>query len=220
MQRVTALAAALLMTMASGVFAAEAAPATKGDPAKGKEIVDKVCAACHGVDGNSAAAANPSLAGQHPEYIYKQLNDFKTQKRANPVMLGIASQLSDADMRNVSSYFSAQQAKDRGASDKVLIEAGKKIYRGGIAAKGLPACMACHGPSGSGIPSQFPRVGGQHAGYIEAQLKSFRLAANSESYTKSINPKPRANNDAMKQIAARMSDEDIRAVAEFMQALH
>ncbi|SMC26947.1 Cytochrome c553 [Andreprevotia lacus DSM 23236] len=206
MQRVTALAAALLMTLASSVFAAEAASA-KGDPVKGKEIVDKVCAACHGVDGNSAAAANPSLAGQHPEYIVKQLTEFKKQVRKNPVMLGMATPLSDADMHNVAAYFGAQQPKERGASDKALIEAGKKIYRGGIANKGLPACMACHGPSGAGIPVQYPRVGGQHAGYIEAQLKAFRSGE-------------RTNNVPMQQIAAKMSDNDIKAVAQFMQALH
>ncbi|WP_035057938.1 c-type cytochrome [Andreprevotia chitinilytica] len=208
MQRafVTALAAALTM-MASSVFAESTTPVAKGDPAKGKEIVEKVCAACHGIDGNSAASANPSLAGQHAEYIYKQLTEFKAQKRKNPVMLGMASTLSDADMKNVAAYFSAQQPKERGASDKTLIDAGKKIYRGGIAAKGLPACMACHGPSGAGIPVQFPRVASQHSAYIDAQLRAFRIG-------------DRTNNAPMQQVAAKMSDADIKAVAEYIQALH
>ncbi len=119
---VAALFTALVM-MSGSVFAAGP---TKGDPAKGKEIVDKVCAACHGADGNSVVAANPRLAGQHPEYIYKQLTEFKTQKRKNAVMFGMASQLSDADMHNVAAYFSQQKPKEGGASDKTLIAAGEK----------------------------------------------------------------------------------------------
>ncbi|WP_246120768.1 c-type cytochrome [Chitinolyticbacter meiyuanensis] len=188
--------------MSPSVFAAG-----KGDPAKGKQIVDTVCAACHGADGNSVAAANPNLAGQHPEYIVKQLTEFKKQVRKNPVMLGMASPLSDADMKNVAAYFAAQQPKAKGASDKALIEAGKKIYRGGIAAKGVPACMACHSPNGAGIPAQFPRVAGQHNSYTEAQLKAFRSGE-------------RANNTVMTQVAAKLSDAEIKAVSEYIQALN
>ncbi|MEJ2792393.1 c-type cytochrome [Iodobacter sp. LRB] len=200
---VAAIIATLLM-VAPTAFAADG---TKADPAKGKLLVEQVCAACHGIDGNSAASANPSLAGQHPEYIVKQLNEFKAAKRKNPVMMGMAAPLSPADMKNVAEYFSAQQAKNRGASDKALIEAGKKIYRGGIMAKGVPACMACHGPSGAGIPGQYPRMGGQHSAYTLAQLTTFRSGE-------------RNNNTVMTDVAARLSDAEIKAVAEYIQALH
>ncbi len=199
--------AAIIATLFIVAPTAFAAGGTKADPAKGKILVEQVCAACHGVDGNSAASANPSLAGQHPEYIVKQLTEFKAAKRKNPVMMGMAAPLSPADMANVAAYFSSQQAKDRGASDKTLIEAGKKIYRGGIMAKGVPACMACHGPSGAGIPGQYPRMGGQHSAYTLAQLNTFRSGE-------------RTNNDVMKDVAARLSDAEIKAVAEYIQALH
>ena len=198
-----AVSIAALLMMSPAVFAANA----KGDPSKGKVIVEQVCAACHGVDGNSAASANPSLAGQHPEYIVKQLQEFKSQKRKNPVMLGMATPLSDVDMANVAAYFSQQTPKQRGASDKALIEAGKKIYRGGIAAKSVPACMACHGPAGAGIPVQFPLVSSQHGAYTIAQLKAFRDGE-------------RTNNQPMMDIAAKLSDAEIKAVAEFIQSIH
>jgi cbb3-type cytochrome c oxidase subunit III len=199
--------AAIIATLFIVAPTAFAAGSTKADPAKGKLLVEQVCAACHGADGNSAASANPSLAGQHPEYIVKQLTEFKAGKRKNAIMLGMSSTLSPSDMQNVAAYFSAQPAKDRGASDKVLIEAGKKIYRGGIMAKGVPACMACHGPSGAGMPAQYPRMGGQHSAYTVAQLSTFRSGE-------------RNNNDVMKDISARLSDAEIKAVAEYIQALH
>ncbi|UXY16156.1 cytochrome c4 [Chitiniphilus purpureus] len=198
---VVATLAALVM-ISPTVFAAN-----KADPARGKQIVEQYCAACHGADGNSVASANPSLAGQHPEYIYKQLVEFKSQARKSPVMNPIAAQMGPDDMRNVAAHFSKQTAKAKGASDKALIEAGRKIYRGGIAAKGVPACMACHSPNGVGIPAQYPRVGGQHAAYTEAQLKAFRSGE-------------RANNPVMSQVSAKLSDQEIKAVSEYIQALH
>lgn len=199
--------AAIIATLFIVAPTAFAAGSTKADPAKGKLLVEQVCAACHGADGNSAASANPSLAGQHPEYIVKQLTEFKAGKRKNAIMLGMSSTLSPSDMQNVAAYFSAQPAKDRGASDKVLIEAGKKIYRGGIMEKGVPACMACHGPSGAGMPAQYPRMGGQHSAYTMAQLNTFRSGE-------------RNNNEVMTAVAARLSDAEIKAVAEYIQALH
>lgn len=198
-----AVSIAALLMMSPAVFSAS----TKSDPSKGKVIVEQVCAACHGVDGNSAASANPSLAGQHPEYIVKQLQEFKTQKRKNPIMLGMATPLSDADMHNIAAYLSQQTPKQRGASDKALIEAGKKIYRGGVAAKSVPACMACHGPAGAGIPSQYPLMSGQHSAYTVAQLKGFRDGE-------------RTNNQPMMDIAAKLSNAEIQAVAEFIQSIH
>jgi cbb3-type cytochrome c oxidase subunit III len=194
--------AALLM-IAPAAFAA----GSKGDLAKGKMIVDQVCAACHGADGNSVVSANPSLAGQHPEYIIKQLTEFKNQKRKNPVMLGMATPLSADDMSNVAAYFSQQKPKERGASNKELIEAGKKIYRGGVASKNVPACMACHGPAGSGIPGQYPRLSSQHSAYVVSQLNTFRSGE-------------RTNNQPMTEIAGKLSDNEIKAVAEYIQAIH
>ncbi|MCB5195874.1 c-type cytochrome [Deefgea salmonis] len=194
--------AALLMISPAAISAI-----VKGDPSKGKVIVDQVCAACHGVDGNSVASANPNLAGQHPEYIIKQLQEFKSQKRKNAIMLGMATPLTAADMANVAAYYSKQTPKAIGASDKALVDAGQKIYRGGIAAKNVPACMACHGPSGAGIPVQYPLVSSQHAGYTAAQLKAFRDGQ-------------RDNSVPMMEIAAKLSDAEIKAVAEYIQSIH
>ncbi|WP_410499544.1 c-type cytochrome [Chitinibacter sp. S2-10] len=194
------LAALLMITPV--VFAA----GVKADPAKGKLIVDQVCAACHGADGNSVVAANPKLAGQHPEYLVKQLTEFKAQKRKNPVMLGMATPLSEADINNVAAYYSQQVPKAKGASNKELVEAGKKIYRGGVASKNVPACMACHGPAGAGIPSVYPRLAGQHAAYTSAQLSTFRTGE-------------RANNQVMIDVAAKLSDQEIKAVSQYIQAL-
>lgn len=191
-------------------FANAANATTKADPSKGKVIAEQVCAACHGADGNSVIPANPSLAGQHADYLVKQLQEFKSGKRKNgqaAVMLGFSSQLSDADMRNVAAYFSAQTPKERGSSNKELVAAGKKIYRGGVASKNIPACMACHGPDGAGIPVQYPRLGSQHGSYVTEQLKAFRTGE-------------RNTNQPMMEIAGRMSDEDIKAVSEYIQSLH
>lgn len=194
------LATLMLLPLAS----AFAAP--KGDPIKGKALAEKVCIACHGVDGNSVAAANPVIAGQHPEYLYKQLNDFKSGQRKSPIMLGIATPLSDTDMADAAAWFSSQRPKERGASDKALIEAGQKIYRSGIASKGLPACMSCHSPNGAGLPSQYPRLAGQFAAYTTTQLNAFRSGE-------------RSNHPTMMPIAEKMTDKEIKAVAEYIQAL-
>lgn len=192
--------------VAAGTAFANQPEVKKADPARAKPIVEQVCAACHGVDGNSVAAANPVLAGQHPEYIYKQLTEFKAGKRNNAIMLGMASTLSDDDMRNVAAYFSEQKTKPRDAADPKLQTAGGKIYRGGLVEAKVPACMACHGPTGAGIPGQYPRLGAQHAGYIEAQMLAFKKG-------------DRANNAIMTDIASRMSESDIKAVANYISGL-
>lgn len=200
--------AVVLGLVTSFAMAAEAplAPA-KADPAKGKVIVTNVCAACHGVDGNSAASSNPSLAGQHPEYLHAQLTAFKKGERKNPIMMGQASGLSDDDMRNVAAYFGEQKPKERAGTDKVLMATGKKIYTGGVAATGVPACMACHGPNGAGMPVQFPRLGGQHAAYVVTQLQNYKAATERK-------------NAIMSPIAAKLSDADMKAVAEYIAGLH
>ena len=194
------------LTMAAGALANPTPAPVPADPAKGKLIAEKICAACHGVDGNSVAAANPVLAGQHPDYIVKQLTEFKSGKRNNAIMLGMASSLSDQDMKNVAAWFGTQKPKAREAQDPKTMEAGRAIYRTGIASAKVPACMACHGPAGNGMPSQYPRVGSQFGSYIEAQMLAFKKGE-------------RANNPIMTDIAKRMSDSDIKTVSNYISGL-
>jgi len=191
---------------AAGAIAATPAPAAKADPVKGKAIVDQVCAACHGADGNSVASANPTLAGQHAKYIENQLQAFKKGDRKNPIMLGMATPLSDQDMKNVAAYFSSQKVKPREAADKSQIPQGKKLYLAGNPATKVPACMACHGPAGRGIPDQYPALGSQHAGYVVAQLNAFKAGTDRK-------------NQIMADIAMRMSDAEMKAVAEYISGL-
>jgi len=185
----------------------------KPDPAKGQGIASQVCAACHLVDGNSQAAANPKLAGQFPEYLYKQLKNFKAAggkkaERENPIMAGMVANLSDSDMRNVAAYYAGQTLKPAAASDKDLASLGQKLYRGGNLATGVAACAGCHGPSGAGIPALYPRLSGQFPEYIEAQLKAFRAGARGNDL-----------NGMMRGVAARMTDKEIRAVAQYAAGL-
>lgn len=179
-----------------------------GDVAAGK-AKSTVCAGCHGADGNSVVPTYPKLAGQAPEYIVKQLTDFKEGKtRKNPIMAGMAAPLSHDDMANLAAYFSSNTTQPGTAvGDKNMIALGRKIYRGGNAKTGVSACMSCHGPSGHGIPPRFPRVSGQHAAYTEAQLLTFKDGT-------------RNNDDSvMTRIAFRMSETEIKAVAQYMDGL-
>jgi cytochrome c553 len=175
--------------------------------------VSQVCAACHGADGNSTAPANPKIAGQVPEYLEKQLRDFMPQpgkkpRRESAVMNGMVANLSDTDVQVLASYYAAQALKPAVASDKTLAAEGQKLWRGGDVAHGVPACAGCHGPSGSGIPAQYPRLGGQYAEYVAAQLQAFRSGA-------------RANdpNGMMRGVAAHLNDAQIRALAEYVAGL-
>jgi cytochrome c553 len=170
------------------------------------QIVNTVCAACHAPDGNSVISLNPKLAAQHPEYLEKQLAEFKSSKRANAVMTGIASTLTDEDMNNVAAYFSKQKLTLGQAKTNAAGSLGEKIYRGGIAATNVPACAACHGANGAGLPKQFPRLGGQHADYTLAQLRTFRTGE-------------RANAPMMMAIATKMTDAEMAAVADYIQGL-
>jgi cytochrome c553 len=180
----------------------------KPDPAKGQSIAAGVCAACHGPDGNSPIPTNPVLAGQHREYIFKQLRNYKTGDRKNPIMNGIAASLSEQDMQDVAAYYGSQKPGQGTARDAKLVTAGQQMYRGGNSATGTAACAGCHSPSGNGIPSQYPRLKGQHADYTVAQLKAFRAGerANDE-------------NAMMRSVAARLTDQEIAAVAEYVQGL-
>ena len=204
------IAAALGACMSAAAYGQVA---VKGDPAKAQQIVTSVCAACHGADGNSAIPANPSIAGQPAEYVYKQLNNFKAAggkpaERPSPVMTAMVANLSADDMANLAAYFSSQKAKDREARNAELVKVGQTIYRGGVISRGVPACASCHGANGAGIPAQFPRLAGQHAQYTADQLKAFR-AGN------------RANdpNRMMRTVATKLTDREIDAVAQYVQGL-
>ncbi len=186
--------------------AAAPAKAAKPDLAKGEASFGAVCAACHGADGNSGTPAYPKLAQQHPEYLVKQLQEFKSDKRNNAVMKGFASALSDEDMKNIAYWVTSKKAKTGFAKDKELVALGERIYRGGIADRQVPACAGCHSPNGAGIPSQYPRLSGQHAEYAVAQLTAFRDGG-------------RKNSLQMSQVAAKMNDREIKAVADYIAGL-
>ena len=204
----------IALVVAAGTMPATSlAQGTKGDPAKAQTIVQQVCAACHGTDGNSPLPVNPSLAGQHAEYTLRQLMSFKPQgqkpaERNNPVMAGMVANLTADDMGNLAAYYASQKPMTRTARDPELAKLGQAIYRGGVMQKGVAACASCHAPNGAGMPAQFPRIGGQHAEYTEAQLKAFRAGE-------------RANdpNRMMRAVAAKLTDREIKAVAEYVAGL-
>ena len=186
---------------------AEAAPkAAKPDLVKGEAMFTSVCAACHGADGNSAVPAYPKLAQQHPEYLVKQLQEFKSDKRANAIMKGFATMLSDEDMKNVAYFVGSKKAKAGASTDKDLVMLGERIYRGGIADRQIAACAGCHSPNGAGIPAQYPRLSGQYAEYTAAKLTTFRDGG-------------RQNSLQMTQEAAKLNDREIKAVADYIAGL-
>ena len=185
---------------------AEPVKAAKPDLAKGETSFATLCAACHAADGNSVIPTQPKLAQQHPEYLVKQLQEFKSGKRANAIMAGFSALLSEADMQNIAFWVAAKPAKPGFAKEKELVLLGERIYRGGIADRQVPACAGCHGPNGAGIPAQYPRLSGQHAEYAVAQLTGFRDGV-------------RNNSLQMTQIAAKMNDREIKAVADYIAGL-
>lgn len=203
-----------MLALSSVAHAAEEKKAAKADPAKGEAIYTKgdasrnlvACVSCHGAAGNSTIVQNPKLAGQHAAYLFKQLSDFRTPQRNNPIMTPISKALTDDDMRNISAYLVTQAQKPGAAKSKETIDIGKQIYRAGIAEKNVPACAGCHAPNGAGIPAQFARLGGQHQEYTAAQLVNFRSGA-------------RNNSQQMTTIAKRMSDDEIKAVSDYIAGL-
>lgn len=200
-----ALAVALVAAAPFVDAAEEAHPAAKADLTKG-QASSAVCAACHAADGSRGSPAYPILQGQHPEYLAKQLAEFKVGKRQNAIMQGMAAMLTEDDMRNVSAFYASKEPKPGFAKNKDLVTLGERIYRGGIADRNVPACAGCHSPSGAGIPSQYPRMAGQHADYLEAQLVAFRGGV-------------RKNSPQMMGIAAKMNDREIKAVADYLAGL-
>ncbi|MFZ4758590.1 MAG: c-type cytochrome [Burkholderiaceae bacterium] len=196
----------------AGVASAQAPAPKKVDLARGQQIASQACAACHGADGNATAPANPKLAGQHADYLYKQLVNFvpkkdaKEAERANAVMMGFASTLSDDDKRNVAAFYASQKLKPSAAKSKDLVELGQSIWRGGIPAKQVPSCAGCHGPTGAGMPAQYPHLAGQWAEYTESQLVQFRSGQ-------------RKNSAQMTAISSRLSDREIKALSEYAAGL-
>jgi cytochrome c553 len=201
------------LALVGGLAAFGVGAASAQDLARGEKIAAQVCVACHAADGNSPAAANPKIAGQFPEYLGKQLLDFKPQpgkKPARPsaVMNAMVAEISEADLKGLAAYYGGQKLKPAAAADRDLASLGQKIWRGGVPASNVPACAGCHGPAGAGMPAQFPRLAGQFAEYLVAQLKAFKEGA-------------RANdpNAMMRGVAARMTEQEIRAVAEYAAGL-
>lgn len=201
----TVLIAASLIASAVSGFAQEAA-AAKPDLAKGQASFAAVCAACHGPDGNSLVPDYPKLAQQHPEYLIKQLTEFKAGKRQNAIMLGFASTLSPDDMRNIAYWVTTNKASAGAAADADLIAQGQRIYVGGVLERNIPACAGCHGPTAVGIPAQYPRLHGQQVNYVLTQLNTFRSGE-------------RNNNLQMTGVAAKLNDREIKAVAEYVASL-
>jgi cytochrome c553 len=207
------LVATLAVSGAASASEHAAAPA-KADPAKGGTLYDSgdaakglpACVSCHGAAGNSTIALNPRLAGQVEAYVYKQLVDFTTPQRVNPVMSAYAKMMTDDDKKNVAAYLAGQSAKQGAAKNKDIAELGKKIYRGGIAGTGVAACASCHGANGNGIPSQFPRIAGQHQDYTVAQLQAFKAGG-------------RKNSVQMVTLSKRMSEDEMKAVADYIAGL-
>ena len=205
-------AIAILSTLCTTVLAAGTAQG-KPDIEKARKIAETVCAACHGVDGNSPTSANPILAGQGADYLFKQMMEFKAAEgkpaiRNNAIMAGMTAALSPEDMKGLAAYFSQQKIKPSAATNEKLVESGKHLWRKGDFDRGIPACSGCHGPAGAGIPAQYPRLAGQYAEYTELQLKNFR------SEERSNDPE-----GMMRAIADRLSDKQIKALADYIAGL-
>lgn len=209
----------LLASLACSMFnvaasTAESAKMAKPDPAKGEALYNSgdaarnipSCSSCHGAAGNSTISANPKLAGQHEAYLVKQLQNFQTPERNQAVMSLYAKALKADEIANLAAYLSAQVQKPGAAKNKDIVTMGKKIWRAGIAEKNVPACAGCHSPNGAGIPAQFPRLAGQHQDYTVAQLTAFRTMA-------------RKNSAQMNTISKNLSEDEIKAVADYAAGL-
>jgi len=203
----------MLRLLALSALSVVVGTAAAQNAARGQRIAGQVCAACHAADGNSVAASNPKIAGQFEEYLHKQLGDFKAQPGKKParesaIMTPMAANLSDDDIQSLAAYYSGQKLRPASAADKDLAALGQKIWRGGIVASSVPACAGCHGPAGAGIPAQYPRLAGQFAEYVAAQLKGFKDGARSNDA-----------NGVMRGVAARMTEREIQAVAQYAAGL-
>lgn len=201
------LAAFLIASLfAASSWAADTAAPAAPDLKAGQATFSATCVACHGADGNSTVPAQPKLAQQHPEYLVKQLQDFKSGARTSAIMKGFASSLSEQDMRNVAWWLASQKMTFGFSSDEKLATRGEGIYRGGIMDRHIPACAACHSADGAGIPIQYPRLAGQFEDYVTTQLKQFRSGE-------------RANSTVMHDVAQYMTDDEIKAVADYIAGM-
>jgi cytochrome c553 len=190
-----------------GITAANLAHAA-GDIQAGQTKASTVCLACHGLDGNSVNPEWPSIAGQHEQYIVKQVKAFRAGERTNTLMSPIAMTLTDQEIEDVAAYYSSQKIKGLEAA-KSKVELGQKIYRGGVAANKIPACLACHGPNGRGNPAaSYPSIRSQHATQVAMQLQAYRKGERKTD-----------QNEMMRTIAAKLSDSEIDAVAQYVQGL-
>jgi cytochrome c553 len=197
--------------LAQGAFAqADKSP----DYAKGQALAG-VCAGCHGIDGNSTVPTQPNLAGMSAQYITKQLAHFKSGQRDNGIMKGFAATLSDTDMKALGVYFAAQKVRTVGTKDEKLAKSAERLYRAGDATRAVPACAGCHSPTGAGIPAQYPRIGGQHAEYIAASLTGYKTGTRGVASKTDTN----ATGKIMATIAARLTDAEIKALAEYASGL-
>lgn len=206
------LALAALVSVSFTAHAAEDT-AIKPDLEKAKSIAETVCAACHGADGNSPTPTYPIIAGQGADYLFKQLKEFKAEEgkpavRKNDIMAGMVAALSVEDMKSLAVYFSQQKLKPSAATDAKLVDTGKALWRKGDFERGIPACAGCHGPTGAGIPAQYPRLSGQYAEYTSTQLKNFR------SEDRSNDPER-----TMRTIADKLSDKHIKALSDYIAGL-
>ena len=192
----------------ASVYAAAAiaaAPASKPDLERGKQLASTVCAACHGADGNSAVPANPNLAGQHGAYIALQLAAFKSGARPSPIMQPMAAGLTAEDMASLGAYYETQKPARTMARDQALAQRGQQIWRAGVKSVGVPACAGCHGAAGRGIPAQYPRLAGQHPDLNLGWLKAYASGARPS--------------EVMGPIASRLTENDMRAVTEYISGL-
>ena len=210
--------AATLLLPATSLFAAgeahtapaateAAAPAKPRLPdlVKGEAIFNGACVACHGTAGNSATPAYPKLAQQHPEYLVRQLQAYKSGERKNAIMAGFAAGLSEDDMKDIAYWAASQKAKPGFAKDKELVSLGERIYRGGVSDRQIAACAGCHSPNGAGIPAQYPRLAGQHAEYVSTQLNAYRNGSR--------------KNAQMNMVAAKLNDREVSALADYVAGL-
>ncbi len=202
--------AAIALTFSGFVFAETPAA---GDVEKGKEIAAGVCAGCHNADGNSTIPLYPILAGQYPGYIAKQLHDFKATegevaKRDNQIMAPMAANLSEEDITSLAAFYSQQKPQSGTVSDESLVEAGKRLYQGGNLENSIPACSSCHSPNGQGIPPHYPRIDGQHPAYTLSQLQAFRQGTRRND-----------TNGTMRTVVSRMSEQEMKAVSEYIATL-
>jgi cytochrome c553 len=210
MKRLLVLVAFVPAIVAAQTPPSPAAPTLE----RGKQIATQVCAACHGPDGNSPTPANPNLAGQHADYITRQLAHYKAGIRVNPIMQGMAAPLSEDDMRSLGLYFSQQKPKGLAAKDANLVKTGQALWRGGDMASGVPACSACHSPTGAGIAKNYPRLAGQYADYTYTQLRAFKSGERGRDKEGKD-----ANGRVMHGVVANMSDVQMKAVAEYAAGL-